>query len=117
MFFDGGPHFGDLAVNLVFGMTVLWLPITFAALFRGLNLRYRFTEKRITIMSSLGDVQRQDFPYSVRFSTISFVSLLGRITHFSPCFTVCEGSKVHSQIHWRVGRHECNFEGQNCCGI
>jgi hypothetical protein len=39
VFFDGGPHWGDLAVNLVFGISVLWLPLTLAAVARGLLAR------------------------------------------------------------------------------
>eukprot|EP00897_Mesotaenium_endlicherianum_P007004 jgi/Mesen1/6331/ME000328S05614 len=64
VFFDGGPHFGDLASNLVFGLTGVWLPLTLAAVTRALFLRYRFTNKRVTVMSTLGDNERKDFPYS-----------------------------------------------------
>ena len=65
VYFDGGPHYGDLLVNLAFGLSVLWLPISLASLFRALNLRYRFTSSRFSLLSSIGDVNRKDFPYSV----------------------------------------------------
>lgn len=64
VFFDGGPHIGDLAVNLVFGLTFVWLPLTLAAVFRCLCLRYRFTDRRVTVVSSISDSERKDFPYS-----------------------------------------------------
>eukprot|EP00271_Cylindrocystis_brebissonii_P010231 TRINITY_DN26365_c0_g1_i1.p1 TRINITY_DN26365_c0_g1~~TRINITY_DN26365_c0_g1_i1.p1 ORF type:complete len:243 (-),score=43.44 TRINITY_DN26365_c0_g1_i1:1257-1985(-) len=64
VFFDGGPHYGDLVINLVFGLTLVWLPLTLASVFRCLNLRYRFTNKRFTIISGLSDGEQRDFPYS-----------------------------------------------------
>eukprot|EP00243_Klebsormidium_subtile_P000476 TRINITY_DN10801_c0_g1_i1.p1 TRINITY_DN10801_c0_g1~~TRINITY_DN10801_c0_g1_i1.p1 ORF type:complete len:142 (+),score=19.82 TRINITY_DN10801_c0_g1_i1:31-426(+) len=63
VFFDGGPHWGDLAVNLVFGISVLWLPLTVAAVARGLLARYRFTDQRVTIIGGLSGEDRRDFNY------------------------------------------------------
>jgi hypothetical protein len=65
VFFDGGPHFGDLVTNLVFGLTLVWLPLTLASVFRCLFLRYRFTNLRVTIMSGLTGDDRKDFTYEV----------------------------------------------------
>ncbi|XP_002988233.2 uncharacterized protein LOC9636636 [Selaginella moellendorffii] len=63
VFFDGGPHYGDLVANLVFGFTLFWLPLTVAAVFRALFLRYRFTTYRVTILSGLTGGDRKDFKY------------------------------------------------------
>lgn len=65
IFFDGGPHFGDLLSNLIFGLSFLWLPLTLAAVFRALFLRYRFTNLRVTILSGLIGNDRKDFSYKV----------------------------------------------------
>ena len=48
-FFEGGPAIGDLIINLIAGLTILGLPFTFAAVVRSLWLRYKITNKRITI--------------------------------------------------------------------
>eukprot|EP00262_Sarcandra_glabra_P013085 TRINITY_DN354_c0_g1_i1.p1 TRINITY_DN354_c0_g1~~TRINITY_DN354_c0_g1_i1.p1 ORF type:complete len:196 (+),score=12.94 TRINITY_DN354_c0_g1_i1:55-642(+) len=65
VFFDGGAHYGDLAANLLLGFTLLWLPLTLAAVFRAFFLRYRFTNLRVTVISGLTGQDRSDFGYNV----------------------------------------------------
>ena len=48
-FYEGGPAKGDLIINLLAGITILGLPFTFSAIVRALWLRYKITNKRITI--------------------------------------------------------------------
>ena len=48
-YYEGGPAKSDLIINLFGGLTLLGLPFTFAALVRALWLRYKITNKRITI--------------------------------------------------------------------
>ena len=48
-FYEGGPAKGDLIINLLAGLTILGLPFTFAAVVRALWLKYKITNKRITI--------------------------------------------------------------------
>ena len=48
-FYQGGPAKGDLIINLIAGITILGLPFTIAAIVRALWLRYKITNKRITI--------------------------------------------------------------------
>nr|AAV88073.1 hypothetical protein 9 [Ipomoea batatas] len=62
VFFDGGAHYGDLVANLLLGFTLLWLPLTLAAVFRAFSLRYRFTNLRVTVISGQ---DRSDFSYKV----------------------------------------------------
>lgn len=52
VFFEGPPHRGDLAVNIAFGTTLLWLPLTFAAIGRAAFVNYKFTNKRISVTTS-----------------------------------------------------------------
>tara|TARA_A100001035_G_scaffold6338_1_gene4532 strand:- start:111 stop:524 length:414 start_codon:yes stop_codon:yes gene_type:complete len=49
IFYEGGPAKSDLIVNILAGFTILGLPFTFAAIVRALWLRYKITDKRITI--------------------------------------------------------------------
>ena len=49
IFYEGGPAKSDLFINLIAGFTLLGLPFTFAAIVRALWLRYKITNKRITI--------------------------------------------------------------------
>lgn len=65
IFFDGGAHYGDLVANLVFGFSLVWLPLTVAAVFRAFFLRYRFTDVRVTVISGLTGQDRSDFSYEV----------------------------------------------------
>ncbi|XP_020586668.1 uncharacterized protein LOC110028937 [Phalaenopsis equestris] len=64
IFFDGGAHYGDLVTNLLLGFTLLWLPLTIAAVSRAFFLRYRFTNRRVTVISGFTGQDRTDFPYS-----------------------------------------------------
>ena len=48
-FYEGGPAKSDLIINLLAGITLLGLPFTFAAIVRALWLRFKITNKRITI--------------------------------------------------------------------
>ncbi|KAI3817600.1 hypothetical protein L1987_11396 [Smallanthus sonchifolius] len=65
IFFDGGAHYGDLVANLLLGFTLVWLPLTLAAVLRGFFLRYRFTNLRVTVISGLTGQDRSDFSYKV----------------------------------------------------
>ncbi|CAN0925929.1 hypothetical protein LINGRAHAP2_LOCUS35027 [Linum grandiflorum] len=65
IYFDGGAHYGDLAANLLLGFTLFWLPLTLAAVSRAFNLRYRFTNLRVTVISGLTGQDRSDFSYKV----------------------------------------------------
>ncbi|GJT36195.1 aldo/keto reductase [Tanacetum coccineum] len=65
VYFDGGAHYGDLVANLVLGFTLVWLPLSLAAVLRGFFLRYRFTNLRVTVISGLTGQDRSDFSYKV----------------------------------------------------
>ena len=49
IFYEGGPAKSDLFINILAGFTLLGLPFTFAAIVRALWLRFKITNKRITI--------------------------------------------------------------------
>ena len=49
VFYEGGPAKGDLIINLLAGTTLIGLPFTFAALVRALWLRYKITNRRVSV--------------------------------------------------------------------
>jgi hypothetical protein len=62
--FEGGPHRGDLILNLVLGFTLVWLPLTIGAITRALWLRYRITSRRVTVTGGWLGRDRSDVIYS-----------------------------------------------------
>ena len=62
--FESAPHRGDLAVNVALGATLLWLPLTAAAVGRGAFVKYRITDKRISVITNAPWKKEQlDAPY------------------------------------------------------
>jgi hypothetical protein len=64
VFYDGGPHIGDLILNLLLGLTVICLPLTVGAIVRALWLRYRITNRRISVTGGWMGRDRTDIIYS-----------------------------------------------------
>jgi hypothetical protein len=50
--FESKPHAGDLAINLALGTTLIWLPLTLAAVGRYAWTRYRFTDRRLSCITT-----------------------------------------------------------------
>jgi nitrogen fixation protein len=63
-FFEGGPHIGDLIINILIGFTVVGLPLTVGAIVRSLWLRYRITDRRISVTGGWRGRERTDLIYS-----------------------------------------------------
>jgi hypothetical protein len=64
VYYEGGPHIGDLIVNIFLGFTVIYLPLTVGAIVRALWLRYRITSRRISITGGWMGRDRSDIVYS-----------------------------------------------------
>jgi Bacterial PH domain len=64
VYFEGGPHVGELIFGLLLGLTVICLPITAGAVVRALWLRYRITSRRITITGGWLGRDRTDVVYA-----------------------------------------------------
>ncbi|BAZ41485.1 hypothetical protein NIES4101_74510 [Calothrix sp. NIES-4101] len=64
VYFEGGPHVGDLIINILIGFTVLGLPLTVGAIVRALWLRFRITDRRITVIGGWMGRDRTDIIYS-----------------------------------------------------
>lgn len=52
VFFESGPHGGDVAVNLALGATLVWLPLSIAAVGRAAFVKYRFTDRRLSCITT-----------------------------------------------------------------
>ncbi|MGB3402358.1 MAG: PH domain-containing protein [Microcoleaceae cyanobacterium] len=63
-FYEGGPHIGDLIINILIGTTVIGLPLTVGAVVRALWLRYRITNRRICVTGGWMGRDRTDVIYS-----------------------------------------------------
>jgi hypothetical protein len=63
-FYEGGPHWGDLVVNILLGLTVVFLPLTIGAIVRAIWLRYKITDRRISVTGGWMGKDRTDIIYS-----------------------------------------------------
>jgi nitrogen fixation protein len=58
VFYEGGPHKGDLIIGALLAFTVICIPLSVAAIVRALWLRYRITDRRLSIVGGwLGRTQ------------------------------------------------------------
>jgi len=64
VYYEGGPHIGDLILNILIGLTVIGLPLTVGAIARALWLRYRITDRRISVIGGFRGLDRTDIIYS-----------------------------------------------------
>lgn len=64
VYFEGGPHIGDLIVNILLGFTIICLPLTVGSIVRALWLRYRITNRRISVTGGWMGRDRSDIIYS-----------------------------------------------------
>jgi nitrogen fixation protein len=64
VFYEGGPATADLMINLVLGLSIVGLPLTVGAVVRALWLRYRITNRRISVTGGWMGRDRTDIVYS-----------------------------------------------------
>ena len=64
VYYEGGPHVGDLIINVLIGLTIIGLPLAVGAIVRALWLRYRITNRRITVTGGWQGRDRTDIIYS-----------------------------------------------------
>ena len=63
VFFEGKPHLGDLILNTILGVFVVTLPLTVGAIVRALWLRFRITDRRVTVTGGWMGRDRSDVIY------------------------------------------------------
>jgi len=64
VFYEGGPHVGDLIINILLAFTVICLPLTVGAIVRSIWLRYRITDRRISVTGGWMGRDRTDIIYA-----------------------------------------------------
>lgn len=64
VFYEGGPHIGDLIINVLLGFTIICLPLTVGAITRALWLRYRITSRRLSVTGGWMGRDRTDLIYN-----------------------------------------------------
>ena len=64
VFYEGGPHIGDLIFNILLGFTIICLPLTVGAITRALWLRYRITSRRLSVTGGWLGRERTDLIYN-----------------------------------------------------
>jgi Bacterial PH domain len=64
VYYEGGPHIGDLIIGALLGFTVICIPLTVGSIVRALWLRYRITSRRISVIGGWMGRDRTDLVYS-----------------------------------------------------
>jgi hypothetical protein len=64
VFLETGPHIGDLIINLLLAPTLICIPLTVGAIVRALWLRFRITDRRISVTGGWMGRDRTDLIYS-----------------------------------------------------
>ncbi|NEP15974.1 MAG: PH domain-containing protein [Leptolyngbya sp. SIO4C1] len=63
VYYEGGPHIGDLILNGLLAFTVVCIPLTIGAIVRAIWLRYRITDRRISVTGGWMGRDRTDIIY------------------------------------------------------
>jgi len=86
------PSVGDLVANIALASTLIWIPLSLAAVGRFSWVRYRFTNKRVTVKSDppVGDKERTDIAYE----DITDVITVGNVFWGDLLLTLKNGDKV-----------------------
>jgi nitrogen fixation protein len=77
VYYEGGPHIGDLILNAFLALTVVCIPLTVGAITRALWLRYRITSRRISVTGGWMGRTRSDIIYNEIKSIVTVPRGLG----------------------------------------
>ncbi|MFM7602105.1 MAG: PH domain-containing protein [Pseudanabaena sp.] len=64
VYYEGAPHIGDLIISLIMSIFVITIPFGIAAIARALWVRYRITNRRITVTGGWRGQTRTDVVYA-----------------------------------------------------
>jgi Bacterial PH domain len=92
VFYEGGPHIGDLILNGLLAFTLICIPLTVAAVVRALWLRFRITDRRISVVGGWMGRDQVDLIYSEISDIISVPRGIG--SWGDMVITLKDGSKV-----------------------
>ncbi len=63
-FYEGGPHIGDLIFHLVLIPLIVFIPLAIGSIVRAIWLRYKITDRRISVIGGWMGKDRTDLVYS-----------------------------------------------------
>jgi Bacterial PH domain len=63
-FYEGGPHIGDLIFHLFLSVFVIFIPLAVGSIVRAIWLRYKITDRRISVIGGWMGKDRTDLVYS-----------------------------------------------------
>ncbi|WP_373546828.1 PH domain-containing protein [Chamaesiphon sp.] len=63
-FYEGGPHIGDLIFHLFLAIFVVFIPLTIGSIVRAIWLRYKITDRRLSVIGGWMGKDRTDLVYS-----------------------------------------------------
>jgi Bacterial PH domain len=63
-FYEGGPHIGDLLFNIFLGIFVVFIPLTVGAIVRAIWLRFKITDRRVSVVGGWMGRERTDIIYA-----------------------------------------------------
>jgi Bacterial PH domain len=63
-FYEGGPHIGDLIFHLTLSVFVVFIPLAIGSVVRAIWLRYKITDRRISVIGGWMGKDRTDLVYS-----------------------------------------------------
>jgi hypothetical protein len=64
VFYEGGPHIGDLIIGIILLFFVITIPLGIGAIARALWVRYRISNRRISVTSGWMGRNRLDVVYA-----------------------------------------------------
>jgi nitrogen fixation protein len=64
VYYEGGPHIGDLIINGLLAFTLVCIPLTVGAIARAIWLRFRITDRRLSVIGGWMGRDRSDIIYS-----------------------------------------------------
>jgi Bacterial PH domain len=63
-FYEGGPHIGDLLFNLFLCIFVVFIPLAIGGIVRAIWLRYKITDRRVSVVGGWMGRDRTDIIYA-----------------------------------------------------
>lgn len=93
VWWEGKPASGDLVTNVALGISLIWLPLTLAAVGRYAFVNYRITDKRVTVTTNAPWNSEQ---LDASYAQITDVTAIGRGLGFwgDMVITLNDNSKV-----------------------
>jgi nitrogen fixation protein len=76
-FYEGGPHIGDLIFHMFLSIFVVFIPLAVGSIVRAIWLRYKITDRRISVIGGWMGKDRTDLVYSEITDAITIPRGLG----------------------------------------